>query len=238
MGYLFETHLHTSEGSACARSSGVEMVRAHHEKGYYGIVVTDHFFNGNTAIRSDLPWKERVDLFVRGYESAKEEGEKLGVVVLFGFEFAAHGAEFLAYGIEPDFLYANPDFDKVGIRKFTECVREAGGITSLAHPFREAGHLYGIHLYHDTDAVETVNAAHYNNPDFNRRAYEYALDREKLMTAGSDLHYAEDISGSGMMFNREVKTATDFVSAVKDKDFKLMLHGKEYRYIPKHYVSK
>lgn len=238
MGYLFETHLHTAEGSACAHSTGAEMVRAHHKMGYSGIVVTDHFFNGNTAVRSDLPWRERVDLFTKGYEGAKKEGEKLGMVVLFGFEFAADGAEFLAYGIEPDFLYENPDFDKVGIRKFTECVRKAGGITSLAHPFREAGYLYGIHLYQDPDAVETVNAAHYYNPDFNRRAYEYAIDRGKLMTAGSDLHNAEDISGSGMMFNREIKTASDFVTAIKDGDFKLMLHGEEYKYCPKCYISE
>ena len=47
-GYKYETHLHTSETSACAVSSAGDMVRAYADAGYTGIVVTDHFFNGNT----------------------------------------------------------------------------------------------------------------------------------------------------------------------------------------------
>ena len=61
MGYRYETHLHTCEGSACASASGAEMARAHKEMGYTGIFVTDHFFNGNTAVPRDLPWRERVE---------------------------------------------------------------------------------------------------------------------------------------------------------------------------------
>ena len=50
-GYLYETHMHTSEGSACGQSAGAEMARAYAENGYTGIIVTDHFFYGNTADR-------------------------------------------------------------------------------------------------------------------------------------------------------------------------------------------
>lgn len=237
MGYLFETHMHTSEGSACAVSSGKEEARAYFEKGYSGIVVTDHFFNGNCAIEKDLPWKERVDLFVRGYENAKDEGDKLGLCVFFGFEYFSDGAEVLVYGVEPNFLYDNENLDKIGIKKLAKLVREAGGITSLAHPFRECDYLYGIRLFVETDAVESVNAAHRNNPEFNRRAYEFALDRGKFMTAGSDLHRSEDVSRSGMMFDNEIKTPADFVAAVKAGEYKIMLYGEEYKYTPKDYLS-
>ena len=41
--YKYETHLHTREGSACASATGGEMVRAHIEAGYSGMIVTDHF---------------------------------------------------------------------------------------------------------------------------------------------------------------------------------------------------
>lgn len=237
MGYLFETHLHTSEASACAVSGGHEVARAYHENGYSGIIVTDHFFNGNSAIPRNMPWKDRVDLFTMGYKNAKEEGEKIGLTVLFGFEYAADGAEFLVYGLEPDFLYANEDFDKAGVKRMIDSVREAGGITSLAHPFREASHLYGFRLFIDTDAIEAVNAGNRHNPDFNRRAYEFALDRGKLMTAGSDLHSADSVTCTGMMFDREIKTSSDFVAAVKEKAYKLMLCEKEYEYVPKNYAE-
>ena len=61
--YRYETHMHTSQASACASSTGAEMARAHLEACYTGIFVTDHFFYGNTAVPADLPWRERVERF-------------------------------------------------------------------------------------------------------------------------------------------------------------------------------
>ena len=84
--FLYETHMHTSQGSACAHSTGEEMARAYHERGYTGIIVTDHFFNGNSAVPKDLPWTERVERFLKGYEQAKATGEAIGLQVFFGWE--------------------------------------------------------------------------------------------------------------------------------------------------------
>ena len=42
--YVYETHMHTSEASACAGSTGTQMARAYKAAGYTGIIVTDHFF--------------------------------------------------------------------------------------------------------------------------------------------------------------------------------------------------
>ena len=56
--YKYETHLHTKEASACASSTGAEMARAYQAAGYAGIIVTDHFFNGNTAVPANLPWEK------------------------------------------------------------------------------------------------------------------------------------------------------------------------------------
>ena len=48
--YRYETHMHTSQASACAFSTGAEMARAYAAAGYTGIFITDHFFNGNSCI--------------------------------------------------------------------------------------------------------------------------------------------------------------------------------------------
>ena len=45
--YIYETHLHTSEGSACGRSKAADIVHAYKAAGYTGIIITDHFFYGN-----------------------------------------------------------------------------------------------------------------------------------------------------------------------------------------------
>ena len=54
--YLYETHLHTSQGSACAVDTGKRMAEACKAAGYTGIIVTDHNWGGNTAVNRYLPW--------------------------------------------------------------------------------------------------------------------------------------------------------------------------------------
>ena len=39
MKYKYETHMHTSQGSACGRSTGAEMARAYKEAGYFLTVI-------------------------------------------------------------------------------------------------------------------------------------------------------------------------------------------------------
>ena len=65
--YVYETHLHTSESSACAANTGDEMARACYEAGYTGIIVTNHFVYGNTNIDRKLPWTEWVGAFCKGF---------------------------------------------------------------------------------------------------------------------------------------------------------------------------
>ena len=55
--YLYETHLHTSEASACACSTGKEMAQACKDAGYTGIIVTNHNWHGNHCIDPSLPWE-------------------------------------------------------------------------------------------------------------------------------------------------------------------------------------
>ena len=117
MGFRYETHLHTCEGSACASASGAEMARAYKELGYTGIFVTDHFFNGNTAVPLCLPWRERIERFCLGYEHAREEGEKIGLDVFFGFEYGVRGADFLVYNLDREWLIRHKDIDRVDPRK-------------------------------------------------------------------------------------------------------------------------
>jgi hypothetical protein len=46
MGYRYETHLHTCQGSLCGRSTGAEHARFYKEAGYQGVIITDHFCGG------------------------------------------------------------------------------------------------------------------------------------------------------------------------------------------------
>ena len=113
--YKYETHLHTSQGSACGCCSGAEQVENLKRLGYDGCFVTDHFFTGNTAIDRSLPWREKVELFCQGYEEAKKRGDELGLSVFFGWEYAYAETEFLTYGLDKEFLHAHPELERMDL---------------------------------------------------------------------------------------------------------------------------
>lgn len=121
-GYLYETHMHTSEASACAKNNAVEMIDAYKKAGYAGVVVTNHFFYGNTAVDRKLPWDEWVKEFCVGYELAKAEGDKIGLSVFFGWESGYRGTEFLVYGLDKSWLLNHPQIRDATVQEQYELV--------------------------------------------------------------------------------------------------------------------
>lgn len=69
--FFYELHLHTAETSRCGRSPAADMVKAYYDKGFSGIVVTDHFINGNSYANDPDGWDEKMDVYLRGYQAAK-----------------------------------------------------------------------------------------------------------------------------------------------------------------------
>lgn len=227
MGYRYETHLHTCEGSACASASGAEMARVHKELGYTGIFVTDHFFNGNTAVPRELPWRERVRLFCLGYERARQEGEKIGLDVFFGFEFGVRAADFLVYNLDQEWLEQHEDIDRMDARKAFLLMRQSGGFIIHAHPFRERDYIDHIELFpRDVDGVEIVNGAHLKQPEMNDRARIYAMMYGLPGTAGSDSHHLWALPQSGVELPRKVVRATDYLEMIRAGEVKCLGNGQ------------
>ncbi len=217
MAYLYETHLHTVQASACGRSRGCDYISFYKEKGYSGIIVTDHFFNGNTCVPSNLSWEERVNLFCEGYESAKAEGDKQGLQVFFAWECRFGPDEFLIYGLDKEWLLAHPDILSWNHITHYQKIQEAGGLVVQAHPFRERDYLDRIDLHpFQCDAWEVANAG---NPAYqDRLAYRYAKKHHIPMTVGSDIHkVGETVSGTiyGMAFDEPITSIQDYVARIK-----------------------
>lgn len=227
MGYRYETHMHTREGSACAGASGAEMARAHKEAGYTGIFVTDHFFNGNSAVPRDLPWRERIELFCLGYEHAREEGEKIGLEVFFGFEYGVHGADFLVYNLDKEWLLEHEDIDRENARRAFAMMHQDGGFIVQAHPFRERDYIDYIRLFpRDVDGVEVINGAQLMHPEMNDRARIYAMMYGLPGTAGSDSHHVQGLFGSGVELPRRVVQATDYLEMMRAGEVKYLGYGE------------
>ena len=217
--FKYETHLHTSETSKCGKSSGAEMARHFAALGYTGIFVTDHFFNGNTTVPADLPWEERVKLFLRGYEAAAEEGEKCGLDVFFAWEYSCGWAHFLTYGLGADWLLAHPDLLQWSAGDYFDRVHEAGGIIVHAHPWRLTDNPLMRMFPEKTDAVEVINAG--RAPEQNRQAADYARSFGFAVTAGSDIHATKTPRRAGVLTDHRLKDGADFAKAVLERKVKI-----------------
>ncbi len=232
MRYLYETHTHTKEASACAKCSARESVHAHKDYGYTGMILTNHFVYGNTSVDRNLPWTEWVHAYCAPYYAAKEEGDRIGFQVFFGWESGYNGTEFLIYGLDEAWLLSHPEIRDCTIEEQYTLVHEGGGIVIHPHPFREEYYIPEIRLFPEwVDGVEGYNATHCSpksfahvNPEFDVRARAYASKYEFPMTAGSDTHRT-DLLGGGMVFERKLLDIHDFCKAVMKRECVEFLDG-------------
>ena len=218
--YKYETHLHTKEGSACSSAPADEMARAHKEMGYDGIFVTNHFFNGNTSVPHELPWEEKVNRFCLGYEKAKEQGDKIGLDVFFGWEYSYHGADLLTYGLDKQWLLKHPMVMDMDVNSYCDFVREQGGIIVHAHPFREADYIAMIRLFpRKCDACEIINSC---RSDFeNNMAKHYAESYGLRPFAGSDNHSAAQEKLNGVDFDEIITSEQHFAQLIKEDKYRI-----------------
>ncbi len=251
----YELHCHQNIASACGRWSPEELVKAYAEMGYAGIVVTDHFFNGNCAIDRSLSWKEKIERFCAGYEQAKEAGEKYGLDVFFGFEYSvstlygedltglsheqisrlwrkdtAAGCDFLIYGLDKEWLLKQDEsLLALPVNAFLKLVREEGGTVVQAHPYRlEKSYMDHICLFPDyTDGVEIFNG----NPNTvgrpNRLAKAYAKEYGFFPTAGSDSHHGACPYLAITRVKRRAKDLNELLEMLKRRKAKFTLVKRE-----------
>lgn len=232
--YVYETHLHTKEGSACGLVDAEEVVRKYHAAGYAGVVITDHFYYGNTAVDRNLPWEQWVEGLCKGYEKAKAEGDQLGLQVFFGWESGYRGTEFLIYGLDKSWLLAHPEIRDCTVAEQYALVHAGGGIVIHAHPYREEPYIPEIRLFPEyVDGVEAINATHtslssvhHKNDRWNPLALEYAKKHDLPITAGSDQHQDAMICG-GMVFDRKLTDIHDFCRAILNREAVAYLDGTD-----------
>ncbi len=193
--YYYELHLHTKETSRCGRSPAADMVRAYYDKGFSGICVTDHFVNGNSYARDGATWQEKMDIYVRGYHAAKEEGDRLGIDVFFGWEYTGGGnnaEDYVTLGLTEENLRKDlVDCDKWDLQDYIDTVHRLGGIVIRAHPYRRAWYIPTEPIEHpgmNVDAIEVYNGGN-ELDEYDEKALAFCLKEGKPQVAGSDTHH-------------------------------------------------
>ena len=227
--YLYETHCHSSDCSHCACSTARELVRAYHAAGFAGMVLTDHFLTGNTAVDRSLPWDAKMRLYYQAYLDACEEAAPLDFDVIFGIEHHyGKGKEVLVYGIDLDFLLANPDLTQIPLDTFVDRVHKAGGIVIHAHPYRKREYIDpAVAPRLDiTDGIEVYNAGD-GAKDEDRKALAQSRELGGIMTAGSDLHHvvSSKLGKAGVIFPHRVRNGAEFIAALREGACAYLVEG-------------
>ncbi len=227
--YRYETHCHCCWCSACARSSPQEMAEAYFRAGYAGMVLTDHFLRGNSAVDRTLPWEEKMHRYYAAYEAAAAWGAARGFSVLFGLEHHyGDGKEVLTYGIDLPFLLENPGLHLLPLEEYADLVHRAGGFLSMAHPFRDRDYINMAVKPQPQflDGVEIFNF--YNSEEENKKAAKFAKKHGLLPTSGGDEHRANgpSIGRTGLAFKTPVPTGKELVEALKSGKYGLIINGE------------
>jgi predicted metal-dependent phosphoesterase TrpH len=225
--YKYDTHVHTKEGSACASVTGKEQVKIYKKLGYSGIIITDHFFNGNSNVPRKLHWKERVDGLAQGYESALVEGKKLGLSVFFGWEETYYGRDFLIYGLDKQWLYEHPEKLSWDIKTLYQETKKAGGFMVHAHPYRSLEAINGdLPMCPEyIDGVEVLNASN-KRTESNQMAFRYAEEMKKFVTAGSDAHH-KVTPRSGLISETPIKNIQEFIEQLTQGKLEIIMPEKK-----------
>lgn len=224
--YKYETHLHTSPVSKCARSTVEQMLNFYKKHGYDGVFITNHFIDGNCACDRSASYEEQINFYFSDYEEAKRLEEKIGIKVFAGVELSNSGTDFLVYGLDKEWFLDHPEIMDMKKSEELTLMAENGAFIVQAHPYREAAYIDHIRLFpRHVHGVEIING---NQNDFvNGLAEHYAKSYSLIPFAGSDNHSAERSTNvCGMKFKEPVTSVFDFIEKVKGgegKPFKLSL---------------
>lgn len=219
--FKLEMHLHVEGTSPCAKIDEKTIAEIYSKAGYNGIVYTSHYNSFLSKYYFDGDYKKYNDNFLKHYELLKSECAKFGIKVFFGmeampdatsyYEETPDKAEFLIYGVTPDFMFGGAEkIFGMSVKGLHELCLKNGWILSQAHPFRPI-----ITYRHPEflDAAEAINdnVRQQNNND---KAIRYAEENDLIKTAGSDFHEIED-ARSGVLLKSPVNTEKELVEELR-----------------------
>lgn len=220
----YEMHVHTAECDICAHVAAKDIVRMYQQKGYSGLVITDHYFAMSFDWFADDLTEgthyEFVDRWLRGYREAKKEGDKIGMTVLLGAEVRLDGPninDYLIYGIDEDFLFRVPYLNRLSSLQELISVLPENACVVQAHPFRDNMTVQNPDLLF---GIEVNNGG--TEPFRNDLAKTFAEHYKKPMLSGSDFHHADHLARGGIITDTDIRSIQDLVRVLRSGNYELI----------------
>ena len=197
------------------------MVECYVNRGYSGIVLTDHMNPSTFRVPKieHISWDEKIDHFLTGYNIVKEAAEgKFNVLLGMEINFHNHPNDYLVYGVTESFLRNNHNLLDLTPRKFAKIAHENGLIMIQAHPFRRGMQVEDWKIL-DGYEIFNGNPRHHSS---NEMAEIWAKAKNKtIVTSGSDFHEPEDAALGGIYFNCPINTNDDLLRELRSGNYRI-----------------
>lgn len=212
--YQIELHAHTMPCSGCSEFSPQELVRLYAQRGYHGLVITNHF----EPYKLNLGKEAAVNAVLEDYEAACKAGEQYGIRIYLGVElrFCENSNDYLIYGVDEKLLGVFYDYIPAGVEVFRREVKMPDSVFLQAHPFRPNMAACDPKLL---DGIECMNL----HPGHNSRvavatAYAYEHDL-KIKLAGSDCHHPGHQALAALRVQQMPSDSFDVAGILKSGDY-------------------
>ena len=214
-----EMHVHTREGSPCAKADAESIVKAYRQAGYDAIVITNHFDNellkdfGKTD-------KEKIERYLLGYRNAKAVEIQYGIKVMLGIEIRLepNNEDYLIYGIDEAFLFNHSNLCFMKQKEVYELCHKYGAVFYQAHPFREPCHPQNPAFL---DGMEYNQRPNSENNNDKLVAWLKNYPNLKLIS-GSDCHSIEQVGFGGIEITQNVSDIKELTELIKNTQVKLI----------------
>jgi predicted metal-dependent phosphoesterase TrpH len=221
MEYKYELHCHTGDVSRCAAIDAEKLVEMYKEKGYDGIVITDHY-SPQTFLDKHLFCPQReVDFYLSGYKKAlAAAGNDFTVLLGMELRFYGNGNDYLVYGMTENFIRENGNLMTYYPRRFHKLAQKNNMIFIQAHPFRpyifrtNPKYLDGCEIYNAKDRDKGIN----------QRSEAWAEKYNmKIRTGGADFHReAHEGNMSGIITEKRIENNNDLLEILRKNEFKIL----------------
>lgn len=218
-----DMHVHTSEGSPCAKSDAITIVNAYKKADYDAIVITNHY---DPDLLKDFgrTKREQIDRYLLGYQNAFFAGAACKINVMLGIEIRLEPRpeDYLIYGIDEHFLYEYPDLCFLSLKDLYELCHKYNALLYQAHPFRtpcipqNPEYLDGVEYNQRPDSGN-------NNDKLKKWLKKYP---DMKVISGSDCHDLDQVGFGGIVLNHEIRNEKELAFYLKIGHAKLIIDRK------------
>ena len=221
----FSMHIHTNMRSPCGKVEPKRIVSLYKEKGYDGIIITDHYMKWIFAMNNLDTNMQKFQFFIEGYRETYKYGKEQNLMVFLGMElnlckynrlnstYPVH--EFLLYGLTESFIKKHPKLYELTQKELFDLCNKNNILMVQAHPFRPKSVVADPKFMH---GVEILNK-NKRHDSCDSLAQNFCKEHNFISIVSDDFHEEEDAGQTAILFPDDTTTIQKIVQNLRERKY-------------------